>query len=262
MNRLPINDLAPWLITKSGFRALVCVPDEKLDLEFSDWFNLRPEMAVSEGIAEIHIHEALTHGAPPISQKLGLVTEYGTITGEVEKAREMGAEAFLFHASSPGGTTIGGSEAASFISSMPEPTATLCDGMACSAAYKLAAGTDAIIAQPSALLGNIGTVMAYVDDEKFWEGMGIEFKAITNEGADLKGTFYESRLSEAQLEFLQESVNRAGAEFRAHVEANRNVDPEVFRAGWYSGERALQLGLVDAIGGRDTALEYLTERIG
>ena len=39
-----------------------------------------------------------------------------------------------------------------------------------------------------------------------------------------------------------------GAAFRATVEGNRpNIDAEVFRAGWYSGEKAISLGLIDTV---------------
>jgi ClpP class serine protease len=63
---------------------------------------------------------------------------------------------------------------------------------------------------------------------------------------------------ETQLEFLQESINSAGEAFRDHVTEGRTnagamLDPEVFRAGWYSGDKALELGLADAIATRAEA---------
>jgi ClpP class serine protease len=90
--------------------------------------------------------------------------------------------------------------------------------------------------------------MAWSDDNPAWEAMGVEFHVMTNEGADLKGTFRDSPMTDSQREFLQEQLNEHGAAFRATVEGNRpNIDSEVFRAGWYSGEKALSLGLIDTI---------------
>jgi ClpP class serine protease len=78
--------------------------------------------------------------------------------------------------------------------------------------------------------------------------MGVEFHCMTNEGADLKGTFRDSPMTDSQREFLQEQLNEHGAAFRETVEGNRaGIDPEVFRAGWYSGEKAVELGLIDII---------------
>jgi ClpP class serine protease len=97
--------------------------------------------------------------------------------------------------------------------------------------------------------------MSWADDTEFWSSIGINFKALTNEGADLKSTFHLEP-DEAQLAFLQESINEAGAAFRSHVEANRKgINPEVFRAGWYSGEKAKSLGLIDALGTLDSSSE-------
>jgi len=77
--------------------------------------------------------------------------------------------------------------------------------------------------------------------------IGIEPKAITNEGATLKSTFHLEPNAE-QLAFLQESANQFGDAFKAFVSERRSdIDEEVFRAGWYSGQRAIDLGLADEI---------------
>jgi ClpP class serine protease len=65
-------------------------------------------------------------------------------------------------------------------------------------------------------------------------------------------------MTDSQREFLQEETNRIGEEFQQHVSANRpNIDSEVFRAGWYHGTRAGELGLVDAIGSQAGAYNIL-----
>jgi len=91
--------------------------------------------------------------------------------------------------------------------------------------------------------------------------MGITFKALTSEGAELKSTFHLEP-NETQLAFLQESINEAGQQFRDHVTAGRtaagvSLDDEVWRAGWYSGQRAGQIGLIDQVGTADDAKQWL-----
>jgi ClpP class serine protease len=119
-----------------------------------------------------------------------------------------------------------------------------------------------IVAAPSAQVGNIGAILSWADCDAFWEGMGITFKALVSEGADLKSTFHLEP-SESQIAFLQESIDEAGKAFRDHVAKGRSaaagdvLSDEVWRAGWYSGDRAESLGLVDFIGGPQVAIQGL-----
>jgi ClpP class serine protease len=103
--------------------------------------------------------------------------------------------------------------------------------------------------------------MSWVDCTEFWRENGIEFKALTSEGADLKSTFHLEP-NETQLAFLQESINESGRRFREHVEEGRGkagvrMDDEVWRAGWYCGNRAGELGLIDELGSAEEARQNL-----
>jgi protease-4 len=247
--------------------AALDVPEKanSLNIQIEDFFELRPEAVLdADGIAHIHIHGALVDSCAAIYEKLGLCTRYSTIRGEVAAAVEQGAKGILFHANSPGGTVSGCVEAAREIMEISIPTAAYCSGLACSACYKLIAGTDAIIASESATVGNIGTIMSWMDCSEFWKESGIEFKALTSEGADLKSTFHLEP-NAAQIAFLQEGIDQAGRQFRDHVAAGREkagaeIDPEIWRAGWYSGERAGALGLIDGIGSAEEARQWLVAR--
>ena len=257
-----------WLVMESQLPAFALAaldatgPREGISISMEDCFELRPESTIDgEGIATIHIHATLIDSCPPIYEKLGLVTRYETIQGEIKSAMESGAKGILFIVDSPGGTVSGNVECADFIASLPLPTVAFCKGLACSAAYKISAGCGYIIASQSATVGNIGTILSWADCSEMWKEMGIEFKAITSEGADLKSTFHLEPNAD-QLAFLQEEINRAGEQFRQHVIAGRGaagatLDDEIWRAGWYSGERAGMLGLIDDIGTEDDAREVL-----
>lgn len=233
-----------------------------IELEIEDFYDLRrPVSLTPDGIAVIQIKGALLNESPGIYEKLGMVTRYSTIISEIEQAQDAGATGFFFDINSPGGTVAGNIEAASAIAAIGVPKWGHSEGLACSAAYKLAAGLDQFVASPSAEVGNIGTILSWADCTEFWKEMGIEFKALVSDGADLKSTFHLEP-DESQLEWLQESINEAGTEFREWVTNNRKVDPEVFRAGWYSGDRAESLGLIDGIGSRREVLARLTLEVG
>lgn len=241
--------------------------EPRADSYYEQFYTLRKDAFIdSDGIAHIEVRGALLNKAPSFYEKLGLATRYGTIISETDASVGNGAKGIIYHVDSPGGTVAGVVEAGQSIAAAGIPTVAHCFGMACSAAYWLPAGCSAIIANPSALIGNIGAIISWADCDKFWEDMGVTFKALVSEGADLKSTFHLEP-DEAQLAFLQESINESGKAFRDHVSAGRSaagasLEDEVFRAGWYSGERAGSLGLLDGIGTAADAAEYLKSLIG
>lgn len=224
-------------------------------ITMADFFSPRQSMQIDDhGIAHIDIKGALLDNAPAIHEKIG-ATDYRTIRNEIDAAQD--AQAIMLRIDSPGGSVAGLEEASNAIKDSAVPVYAYIDGMGCSAAYHLSSSAKDIIASPSATVGNIGTVLSWIDDSALMAAMGLSQEVITNEQADLKGTFRDSPMTAEQRQFLQEEVNAMGDQFKNHVESQRQVDPEVFRAGWYSGERAQSLGLIDAVSSYDYAHETI-----
>jgi ClpP class serine protease len=234
------------------------------DEELSDYYTLRQKSFIDEkGIAHIEVRGAMLMDCAPIYERVGMAIRYSTIINESNAAIEAGAKGILYKVNSPGGSVSGNAEASKMVLNLPVPTASYCQGLACSAAYKLVSGTNFIMASESALMGNIGTILSWADCSEFWKKWGVEMKAITSEGASLKSTFHIEP-NEEQLAFLQESVNEAGEAFRNHVVAGRarvdkTLSDEVWKAGWYSGEKAGSLGLIDGIGTYAEAYQVLSD---
>ena len=258
-----------WMVRPDAIQAFALaaldVPEKanSINLDTEDFFELRPPPWVGpDEIGHVYIQGMLVGSCPPVYGKLGLATCYPTISEETEEMIEAGAKFILYHINSPGGTVSGNVELAEYIRDLAIPTAAYCEGLACSAAYKLASATGAIIASKSAQVGNIGTIMSWQDCTEFWAMQGVEFKALTSDGADLKSTFHLEP-NETQLAFLQDSLDEAGGAFREFVSAGRaaagaTVDPEIWRAGWYCGDHALMLGLIDGVGTAQDAANHLT----
>jgi len=271
MKNFPTNNTAwmrgHWAITKPGMMALLDSiqfaqhqMQQDSSFDFDDFFTPRESLYIDKyGIAHINIKGALMDQAPKIYEKLG-GTDYRTLRSEIAQAQD--ALGIILRVDSPGGTVAGLEEASTAIANSDVPVAVYVDGMCCSAAYHLASSAKVIAASPSSDVGNIGTVLAWLDDAQFLESMGFETNVITNEGADLKGTFRDSPMTDAQREFLQDETNRIGEEFHDHVLENRPfVDDEVFRAGWYHGVRAGELGLIDATGYYDEVVSAMATAI-
>lgn len=263
-----------WLIRPDAvqnFAISALEASEKSEVERSDgyweqFYNLRqPAFIDKDGIGHVQIVGALLYQCPKIYEFLGLATRYSTLIAEIKGAVNAGAKAVLFHVDSPGGTVAGVIEAGEAMAALTIPTAAHCSGLACSAAYWLTAGTGAVWANPSASVGNIGAIISWADCDEFWASMGITFKALVSEGASLKATFHLEP-NEEQIAFLQESIDEAGKMFRDHVTAGRTaagaeLNDEVFKAGWYSGDRAWNLGLIDGQGDAEAARQHLLSMI-
>jgi signal peptide peptidase SppA len=264
----------PWLIMQTALPrlagAIANAPKyyDSLEMfELEDFFEMRPEASFDEstGIGTVHVHQALMDSGPKIYEKLGFATFYSTIQKEIADLQSRGMKGLLLVHDSPGGTVAGNVELADLVAGLEVPVVSFASGLCCSASYKIASGSNAIVASPSATVGNIGTILSWLNVEEFWASMGVRTEAIVSEGADLKSTFHKEP-NEAQRAFLQEGVNESGEQFRLHVEAGReaagaDLDEEVFRAGWYSGAKAGALGLIDEIGGVDYAKEILAGMI-
>jgi len=217
------------------------------NVEIDDFYNFRPLPSIENGIGTISIQGMLTNGVPAIYEKVGIVTSYDSIKDEIEDLLEQGAQAINFVINSGGGSVNGAIELSRFIASLSVPTAATVMSCACSAAYMIASATNRILVSETAEIGNIGTIMTWYDYTQYQRNIGVEVKAITNEGATLKSTFHLEPNAE-QLAFLQETANQHGETFQAFVSERRpDLDEEVFRAGWYLGQRAIDLGLADEI---------------
>lgn len=261
----------PWFISPSGYASVRALLDKaesrplRADSDgddddgiFSSFVRSRPSIKIDPATrtATIFVFGVLGPHLTLIEKSCGN-TSYQDIQSEIAQAIASNVERINFIFDSPGGTVTGCDECAKAIAAIKDEadilTVAFTDTLMCSAAYYLASGCSAIVATRTATVGNIGVICPWVDESKMWELLGLEFQPITNDGADLKSTMHGPSITDEQRAFLQQDVNSTGEMFQDHVLSNRpQLDAEVFRAGWYSGERAESLGLVDMIGDLST----------
>jgi len=167
----------------------------------------------------------------------------------------------LLSIDSPGGTIDGTAELADEIAAAAKvkPVHVYVDGMACSAAYWVASQAKRITAPRTALLANIGTYSALVDSSDAAKQMGykvIPIKAGSLKAAGMPGT----PVTKEQIEAAQRLVDSLNAHFLDAVSRGRGIDAKTI-ASWegeiFTGDKALSLKLVDAIGTYDDALTRL-----
>jgi ClpP class serine protease len=263
---------APWLITAGGYKSVLEVVQGKMDRDsgIGADITLRAEdfgggavvaTVDSEGIATIPIQGILGQRLSGIEKMCG-GTDYLDIERATREAIDKKyAKGVLYAFDSSGGMVRGCADLADFIKGLSVPTAAYTDSRCNSAAYWLASACDEVMSSTSADVGSIGVILPWIDQSKIWEVEGLKYEPFVNEGAELKGAGGGPALTDPQKRYLQESVNYVGEKFQQFVGLKRKVKPEVFRAGTYFGEQALDVGLVDKLGTSGDAYQSLLTRV-
>jgi protease-4 len=130
--------------------------------------------------------------------------------------------------------------------------------VAASGAYYLSCNADSIFAQTNTITGSIGVFTMLPNMQKFFnDKLGITFDGVkTAPQADMLSA--TKPLTPAQKTYLQNSVDSIYLTFKQRVAEGRKKDlgyiDSIGQGRVWSGSRALELGLVDRLGGLDDAI--------
>jgi len=124
------------------------------------------------------------------------------------------------------------------------------EDVAASGGYMIAVAGDEIVVDASSIVGSIGVLFAGFGFPKLLERFGIERRVHTagRSKAMLDPFRPEKEEDVARLTALQEDVHR---DFIALVRSRRPPlveDPDLFTGAFWSGSRAVELGLADRVG--------------
>lgn len=169
--------------------------------------------------------------------------------------------AVVLRVNSPGGGPAASQEILDVIADHPDPVVVSMGDQAVSGGYYLALGGDRIVAQPSTLTGSIGVIMTMIDPTELLDDLGVELETVTS--GEHKDMFLPGRLNEERREILQRQSDLVYDEFVGAVAEQRELPEDEVRelatGQTYTGVQALEAGLVDELGGRDTAVEAAAE---
>jgi protease-4 len=198
----------------------------------------------------------------------GLITEDRALTRAVEQlADDPSVKALIVSIDSPGGSVAGGESLHDAIASVAEkkPVVAVMGGLAASAGYMIAVPADRIFARQATLTGSIGVLLETGDISGLLSKIGVSTDTIVS--GPLKGQpSYTRPLSEKGREMLQGLVMDMFGQFVDMVAKGRHMDVAKVKAladgRPYTGQQALQLGLIDAIGGERDARAWLASAKG
>ncbi|AUC61411.1 signal peptide peptidase SppA, 67K type [Cyanobacterium sp. HL-69] len=220
--------------------------------------NRKNTQNVKETIAILHIDGNIVDG-------MGRVGEVGgdRMAQEIEKIREDdNIKGVVVRINSPGGSAIASERIARELElTAQEKSIVISMGdVAASGGYWIATAGEKIFANESTITGSIGVFGLLFNLEDIADNIGINADVIkTNELADISNTFKTK--TEQEINIYQSNVDQIYTLFLEKVAQSRSLSTsevdEIAQGRVWLGSIAQEIGLVDEIGGLDSAIEYL-----
>lgn len=175
--------------------------------------------------------------------------------------------AVVLRVNSPGGSAYGSEQIWYAVSELKKekPVIVSMGDYAASGGYYLSCCADTIVAEPTTLTGSIGIFGLYPNVQGLTEKIGLDFDVVkTNRFADFGTPGRPLNADESSL--MQMMVNEGYDLFLERCAQGRGMTKEevdkVGQGRVWTGVDALELGLVDELGGLDRALEIAVEKAG
>jgi signal peptide peptidase SppA len=181
-------------------------------------------------------------------------------------AADPDVDALFLRIDSPGGDVAGTQELADAVyeARQAKPVAAHIEDLGASAALWVASQADMVTANESARVGSVGVVTVLADVEKALEADGITVHVVSS--GEFKGLLHEPGVSEKALDYVQGQVDDLAGVFQAAIARGRGMGEKALAAvsdgRVYMAPRAQELGLIDAVMGRDEAFAVLETRSG
>jgi protease-4 len=215
-------------------------------------------------IALVHASGPVVSGEAPATGEF--ISGVATAAQLDRASRDERVSAIVFRVNSPGGSAVGSDlvwRAVREAQGRGKPVVVSMGDLAGSGGYYVAAGADAIVAEPATITGSIGVVYAKFNLGNLMSELGVHFDFVKS--APISDAMSMARaMTDAELAQLNETVGHLYAAFTAKVAEGRHLSPEqaeaVAKGRIWSGLAAKERGLVDEIGGLSTAIAIARDR--
>lgn len=172
---------------------------------------------------------------------------------------------FIIRINSPGGAVAPSQEIYSILRKIDKPVYVSMSTLAASGGYYVAAASDKIFALEGTLTGSIGVIMKFTNLSGLYEKIGMQVETVKS--GKFKDIGSSSRsITDAERKILQTTIDQVYESFVDDILKARKIDEKVLReyadGRVITGKKALELGLVDEIGGFYDTVESLKQQIG
>ena len=208
--------------------------------------------------------ELVTQGVPATLFSDGIPgsEEIANKIRKIDERPDVGAVVFVMD--SPGGSVVATKEIYDAVDKMEKPRVIYMREAAASGAYYISTPADYIIADPNTITGSIGVVAVFADMSELFEKVGIDVTAITSGSAKDMGS-PAREMTEKEMEIMQTIVNEVFEEFKGVIIKHRGSKlsmtkfNEILDGRIVSGRQAKEIGLVDALGTKQDAIDKAAE---
>ena len=217
-------------------------------------------------IAVVDIKGAIVSKANPLAaNRMAVEGDIIEALEEAKKSRRV--KGVVVHIDSRGGGALASDRILHEVERLAEkkPVVALMGDAAASGGYMIAVGAHSIVAQPGTLTGSIGVVAARLMFEPLLERVGVVVEVVKRgERADMGSA--SRPLKEGERDAFERQLEDTYQSFVAAVAKGRkkksdDIEPLAGGRVW-SGRQAFEHGLVDKLGGFDTAMEELRAKLG
>jgi protease IV len=212
-----------------------------------------------------------------VSDRIALIYAEGDIVGGKNSQKEIGQDiyrymirkarldndvkAIVFRINSGGGSALVSENLwrELTLAKASKPVVLSFGDVSASGGYYLSCNADSIFADPMTITGSIGVFSMLFNTQGFFKNkLGVTFDGVhTAKEPDALSMIQP--LTDLQKKFLQNDVDSIYHDFTSRVASGRNKSisyiDSIGQGRIWSGEKALQLGLVDRIGGIQDALD-------
>lgn len=175
--------------------------------------------------------------------------------------------ALLLRIDSPGGTVGDSQEIYSALKRLREKVKIVASfgNISASGGVYIGMGAEHIVANPGTITGSIGVILRGNNLERLLEKIGVSFKVIKS-GPYKDILAFDRELTEPEKTILQELIDTSYHQFVQTVAEARKLSVDVVKSfadgRIFTGQQALELGIVDRLGTEEEARRWTAELVG
>ncbi len=174
-------------------------------------------------------------------------------------------EAIVFDINSPGGAPVASAEIARAIKEAEKPTVAVIREVGASGAYWAASAANHIVANEVSITGSIGVLASYLEYGDLLREYNVSYARFVSGAHKDMGSPYREMTAE-EIGIYQQTLDKLHAVFINAVAENRGLEydyvKELATGQIYVGSEALDLDLIDQLGGKQEAYEYIAQELG
>ncbi|MGL5080305.1 MAG: signal peptide peptidase SppA [Microcoleaceae cyanobacterium] len=209
---------------------------------------------------------------PRYRKQIARIEITGVIASETRKrvleglktVEERKYPALLLRIDSPGGTVGDSQEIYSALQKLREKTKIVASfgNISASGGVYIGMGAEHIVANPGTITGSIGVILRGNNLERLLEKVGVSFKVIKS-GPYKDILAFDRELTDPEKHILQELIDTSYQQFVSTVATSRNLNEDTVRTfadgRIFTGEQALELGVIDRLGTEEDARRWAAE---